>query len=242
MKRNLFIILCLACLLPLCSCENDVLVNTSSTQENMVNRSFDFIYKGQHYSSEYTVVNKVKVLKDEQVAKLWNKLQDQSNLVAFLRADGKLEYFDNMNDFELNLDKIKLINTLNTITDISVIFYKNSQFGGASKSFSYNTNNNLLYTFDSFIGTGFNDEISSLKYSCSYTIYNNSMNRRRNFAILYLYENEHYSGYVLTAEVQPIAGRNIGDIPRLEDFFRYGREDWNDIISSFRIECLTTDN
>lgn len=75
------------------SCSSDI-EDTSSDNENIA-RTVNFIYKGKSYASGCKEVGSELVFTNEEVGKLYLELKALPELIEFVHENGDIEYFDN---------------------------------------------------------------------------------------------------------------------------------------------------
>lgn len=90
-------------------CQNSEITPIKDSMDNEqqipLRETFDFTYKGKNYSSPYYMENDtLMVLEDEEVAVVYNKLQELPELAIHVISEEKIEYFDTYNDLFENLN------------------------------------------------------------------------------------------------------------------------------------------
>ena len=102
---------------------------TGDEQFIPLRETFDFTYKGITYSSPYHMENDtLMILEDEQVASIYDQLQELPELATYVTPEGDIEYFDTYN--ELQKEKpARIKNKALNFTPISTLtIYEHSHY------------------------------------------------------------------------------------------------------------------
>lgn len=93
----------------LASCNNEIInepsANILSSTENpslgvIENEKgiYEFIYKGESYSSNYEIINDSMIIEDSNVRKIVDEINAQQNVITYVHPDDKVEYIANFNE------------------------------------------------------------------------------------------------------------------------------------------------
>ena len=90
-------------------CQNSdlELVPTENLQSNdpfiPLRETFDFTYNGKTYSSPFYMENDtLMILEDEEVAAVYNRLQELPELATYVASNGDIEYYNSYEELEMN--------------------------------------------------------------------------------------------------------------------------------------------
>ena len=75
----------------------------SNDQLLPLRETFDFTYNGKTYSSPFYMENDtLMILEDEEVAAVYNRLQELPELATYVASNGDIEYYNSYEELEMN--------------------------------------------------------------------------------------------------------------------------------------------
>lgn len=227
----------------LAACTNEGVVEENTELSSCVEKGiYTFIYHGKSYSSEYVILpDSTCLFENKEVADLMDHYRFASNVAVLALNDGLYEYFDSEEELNDSLSvRMKLKNSLsrssvNVLKDASVTIYEDTGFGGRNYTYS-STAENLPFEKASLWDISMNDKISAFKFTSSYksgSIWEPGTKSCR----LTFYSDTDFQQfsltYVVTNENPYIEHGNLKDV---KPFGPYSKKNWNDEISSFKLQ------
>jgi hypothetical protein len=256
MRTHLFYLL-LAFTIGLVSCEEDTLPDTifSATtsgkiQTESINELFyaNFVYKGNKYESSYYFDGDSAIFEKEEVGELLKRLNSTPTLVTFIYLDQTREYFDNQDEYEMNLVRILRKNLL-YLGNYSISTIEKGDGIIPSRDSRYAAN---MFLFDdrnySDTKLQFNLEMGQSVFEVP-QLRDYGMNDKTTSVVLWcnsgtveyqLWEDNTYEGhsliYLLTPNTSHIGVKGRLVIPSLKNIQVEGTKNtWNDRITSIRM-------
>lgn len=229
MKKNLLLILSLS-ILSFYSCNNDNLDGIPDEQKPEL-RTFVFKYKGETYSSTYSMINDSTFsLHDKRVEEILENLQNKPNLATLYHGEDNFEYFDNRQEY---LDS-KKINDVDPLIKAASTRTTSAYYGRVDVTCEFYEHDNYKGWMYQTLTTGnvgkYNDQISSfvlrkkIDFMGSHTPVG---------AIVTLFEHENFRGASLIFEIEyehiPVICPYIG-------VYKLGSKNWNDKITSIEVK------
>ena len=147
-------------------CQNSdlELAPTENLQSNdrliPLRETFDFTYNGKNYSSPFYMKNDtLMILEDEEVAVIYDRLQELPDLATYVTPNGDIEYYDTYNDLQNKLPQSPQHNSPRFASQYTLNVYEHANYNrdrtGKMQSFKMPI---LLPELKSY---GMNDMISS---------------------------------------------------------------------------------
>lgn len=228
--------------LVLFSCENTDEISNSTDLE-FGNETSQFLYEGSVYSSKYKIIEDKVLYQNKEVTEVVNKLNELPQLASYIHHDGKIEYFDTLEELEYKIfNKQPQTRGFESkgAKSCTLTMYEDTKRKG--KKFSYKIDNSTqsisiwhLYVCE------MNDNMSSLDLACETYITPDSqypIPGHGNTCLVTLFQHENYTGSSISFSVTPYAPELI--INSLKDYpLRPGSStNWNDRISSLQFRFV----
>lgn len=204
--------------------------------------TFDFTYKGVTYSSLYHMENDtLMILEDEEVATLYDQLQELPELATYVTANEEVEYFDTYNELQRihypaeknnNNNKSRMVPT----DAVDLVVYEHANYNdrimGMGYVFPFYVNRSISIPDLDYYGV--NESISSFEIisdnNVLFSTYRITFFRNKNYeaqSLSFDYKDgvyddvRHYTYYVR--------------VPNLKKYKVKKGITWNDRISSFKV-------
>ncbi len=225
-----------------CGCQNSDL--EVAPTENLVGNeqliplreTFDFTYKGQTYSSLYHMENDtLMILEDEQVAALYDQLQELPELATYVTPEGNIEYYDTSD--ELLQNKQFRGNNISTrsYTSNTLILYLyqdylyNTRSNGNAMMLTFNAGSPIsVPNLDTY---NFEDKLSSLR-----VLRNGGWLGYGGSSAIILYRNKNYEAQSITFTfINTPSSMYVLEVENLRNYKVKKGINWNDRVSSFRV-------
>ncbi|MEY8609435.1 hypothetical protein AALM74_09680 [Parabacteroides segnis] len=141
----------LGAIIGLISCESDV-VDVSQKQNELQSKieikslesetevcNISFFYKGRKYETSYNFVcDSIISYKDAEIGELITELQNLPNLVTFVFPDNSIEYFDDQNDLDNNLQRVVELSESMQIVNMGIEPLANNAYPPKNKNYMAN--------------------------------------------------------------------------------------------------------
>lgn len=197
------------------SCQSDDYensLNDSQTQEEL--QTFNFIYKGTHYSCYYVMVDSIMQFENTEIGRLINNLQKLPELATYIHDNDLVEFFDNHQDLMNELTAIQTkrakttfppLPTVRYISNAYLTVYDDTNLKDTNTSFTISaypkTGPIVNPVYPSLEVTSFKpykleDKISSMKWSCD--VVNSTPPFRSVNIVVTFYEHPSFGGQSLT--------------------------------------------
>ncbi|WP_455510924.1 hypothetical protein [Butyricimonas paravirosa] len=214
----------------------------SNEQLSLFRETFDFTYKGQTYSSLFHMENDtLMILEDENVAAIYEKIQELPELAIHVTQEGVISYYDNYDELQQN-------NPVKNIEDNGIMPFDYADAADlvVYKDFNYNnrTDGNRHAFFlrnplsvPDLNPYGMDDMISSfellgsshsLSHTCRVTFFRSKNSKSQSLSFDYkegTYDSMWQYYYYLR-------------VPTLKSYKVKRGKTWNDRISSFKFFIL----
>jgi hypothetical protein len=247
-KKNFFSIILVFFLF---SCNSELTNSIEESIEESKKETVEFIYKGNLYSSYYTLVGDNVAWGDEKVGELYQQIQELPNLASLVHPDDKIEYFDNYDELLLTLQTEQETTQTNQLrqltTDITytlgnsqttLYLYADINKGGTVKKWNATRSDNkmtielpcLMPIIPPFVPDIFNDVLSSFELvdSSPYSRY----------LKVTLFEDVQYGGKSITFMLygKRLYISDLRAYTMKSGFLGIGKKSWNDQVSSIIYE------
>ena len=221
-------------------CQNSdlELVPTENLQTNdpfiPLRETFDFTYNGKTYSSPFYMENDtLMILEDEEVAAVYDRVQDLPELATYITPLGEIEYYNTYEELEKN-KRTNKFNTNSSMTGVSytIMIFEHADFNayrhGRKESFFAPIeipDLGSFYGMDEMISsfTAGNFGQPSLPKTCAITFFRNTNYEAQSITFTYKEGTRDVLGYYYYCKV--------------ENFHNYKVKkgiNWNDRISSLK--------
>lgn len=197
-----------------------------------------FFYNGEYYSSEYEMIDTTVIFINDDVSKLSQKLKELPNVATYYREDGSIEYFDNPESLQKQLN-------FNTHTDINnqletrgfvggtLKVYEDINYSGRVLSFTSPTSIPKLAALNPppMLPLNFNDIISSIKLT-----YTRNGDSSSNKCVATFFRDENYNSNSFWIAVSSTMTNNSFSDLRSLPLYPGSSRNFNDNISSIKLE------
>lgn len=207
------------------------------SEANVVIKTLDFYYKGDHYVSEYSCLDDsiINIFDSKTRAIYWG-LGENPNIITYVRPNGSIEYFNDKDEFKdiARIEETKVTETksLPVVTRNGVfILYDDTNYKDRNVTISdYGTSGvtHLKYYKINGKEIGFNDKTSSFKLESeySYDLY------------FEFWEDDNYGGKCLIVKLPP---HGTFEEPNLKNVPLIGTsKSWNDRATSIKLNDIRT--
>lgn len=137
--------------LGLISCDND-LVDLSQGQKDLNHQvetkalesesevgDINFLYKGKKYETTYfSIGDSIISYEDETVGELIVRLQSLPSLVTFIFPDNSIEYFEDQNDLDNNLQRVVELSKTLKVFEYGISLYANNAYPTRNRDYIAN--------------------------------------------------------------------------------------------------------
>lgn len=205
--------------------------------EEIVIKTLDFYYKGDHYVSEYSCLNdSIIEIFDSATKNVYFGLGNKSNIITYIRPNGSMEFFEDKDDFKrvAKEEETKVIG-LRTLPSASkngvFILFDDTNFKDRSAvidGYGINSVTHLKYFKINGQEINFNDKTSSFKLESKYP-----------FDLYFeFWEDDNFRDHCLIVKLPPIGTfqePNLKNIPVVGT-----SKSWNDRITSIKLNDVRT--